>query len=296
MARKSLSVPVFPKKGGGSSMPAISSSAVKFNQTGVKPLIFGKGGQTNGGGESTTFFTMMVVLVGLFAIIIWLISINMGLLTNRNTSSTSVPSWSLNDSYDATMISSVPPVYMAAVATRNDPFNDPYAPPLKNDGMYMRSDSTDIRGLPMIPATCNSGMCGGSAPMIPTTCTSGMCGGGGAPINMRTRGYSPEYSQIGILTRERKDRTEDTSFRDNMILPLFGRRAVNGRDKYQYYSMSNTGAVNTKLPVKIRGKNCVGEYGCDELNNGDNVYVEGYNDSFHATVYENNTFSYIPSL
>ena len=265
MARKSLSVPVFPKKGGGVNN-VLSSSAVRFKS------------QPSGGGESTTFFTMMVVLVGLFAIIIWLISINMGLLTNRsNTSSTSLPSWSLNE---APMISSVPPIYMAAVATRNDPFNDPYAPPLKNDGMYMRSDSTDIRGLPMIPATCNSGM----------------CGGGGAPINMRTRGYSPEYSQIGILTRERKDRTEDTSFRDNMILPLFGRRAVNGRDKYQYYSMSNTGSVNTKLPVKIRGKSCVGEYGCDELNNGDTAYVEGYNDSFHATVYENNTFSYIPSL
>lgn len=271
MVKKSLSVPVFPKKG-GSINHALSSSAVKFKS------------QTNGGGENTMFFTMMVVVVGLFAIIAYLISINMGLLTNRsNTSSnSSVPlsSWSLNPHGDAPMISAIPPVYMAAVATRNDPFNDPYAPPVKNDGVYMRSDSTDVRGLPMIPATCNSGM----------------CGGGGAPINMRTRGYNQEYSQIGILTRERKDRTEDTSFRDNMILPLFGRRAVNGRDKYQYYSMSNTGSVNTKLPVKIRGKNCVGEYGCDELMNGDNVYVEGYNDSFHATVYENNTFSYIPSL
>lgn len=282
MARKSISVPVFPKKGGGVNN-VLSSSAVRFKS---QP----SGG--GGGGESTTFFTMMVVLVGLFAIIIYLISINMGLLTNR--SNTSSNSWSLNE---APMISAVPPVYMAAVATRNDPFNDPYAPPVKNDGglrmfgrttagspeehgMYMRSDSTDIRGLPMIPATCNSGM----------------CGGGGAPINMRTRGYNQEYSQIGILTRERKDRTEDTSFRDNMILPLFGRRAVNGRDKYQYYSMSNTGSVNTKLPVKIRGKSCVGEYGCDELMNGDTAYVEGYNDSFNATVYENNTFSYIPSL
>jgi hypothetical protein len=277
MARKSLSVPVFPKKGGGVNN-VLPSSTLRFGK-GFQTPTFGKGGQATGG-ESTMFSTMMVVLVGLFAIIIWLISINMGLLTNRSNTTSSVSSWSLNPLGDAPMISSIPPVYMAAVATRNDPFNDPYAPPVKNDGVYMRSDSTDIRGLPMIPATCNSGM----------------CGGGGAPINMRTRGYNQEYSQVGILTRERKDRTEDTSFRDNMILPLFGRRAVNGRDKYQYYSMSNTGSVNTKLPVKIRGKSCVGEYGCDELMNGDTAYVEGYNDSFHATVYENNTFSYIPSL
>ena len=271
MARKSLPIPMLPKKGGTAMKvlaPTFGPKITTFG--GVKP------GQSFG--ESTMFSTMMVVLVGLFAIIAYLISINMGLLTNRSNTST-VSSWSLNNQGEAPMISSIPPVYMAAVATRNDPFNDPYAPPVKNDGVYMRSDSTDIRGLPMIPATCNSGMCGG-----------------GAPINMRTRGYNQEYSQVGILTRERKDRTEDTSFRDNMILPLFGRRAVNGRDKYQYYSMSNTGSVNTKLPVKIRGKSCVGEYGCDELMNGDTAYVEGYNDSFHATVYENNTFSYIPSL
>jgi sortase (surface protein transpeptidase) len=34
--------------------------------------------------------------------------------------------------------------------------------------------------------------------------------------------------------------------------------------------------------------------GCDEVYNGDTVYVEGYNETFRATIYENALYSYIP--
>lgn len=95
---------------------------------------------------------------------------------------------------------------------------------------------------------------------------------------------SAEYSQIGILTK------------NGMILPLMGRRHMNGRDKWQYYTISNSGNLNTKLPVSVKGKSCTSEYGCDEMMNGDAIYVEGYNDTFKATIYENNSFSYIPHL
>ena len=145
-----------------------------------------------------------------------------------------------------------------------DTLNDAYAPPLKNDGIFLRSDSGDIRGQPSM--------------QIPTQ---------SVPINMQTRGFNPSYTQIGILTR--------TSGGD-MILPLMGRRIMNGRSKMQYYTISNTGNLKTKLPVSVNGKSCTGEYGCDEINNGDVVYVEGYNNTFRATVYENGLFSYIPVL
>ena len=107
------------------------------------------------------------------------------------------------------------------------------------------------------------------------------------PINVPTRGPELNYSQMGILTRE--------NGHDDMILPLMGRRSSNGRDKYQYYTMSNSaGNINTKLPVSLKGKSCSSEYGCDEIYSGDSVYVEGYNDTFRATIYENNLFRYIP--
>ena len=73
-----------------------------------------------------------------------------------------------------------------------------------------------------------------------------------------------------------------------------GRRHMSGRDKWQYYSMSNTGSLNTKLPVSVNGKSCTSEYGCDQLMNGDTVFVEGYKTTFKATIYENSMFNYLP--
>jgi hypothetical protein len=132
---------------------------------------------------------------------------------------------------------------------------DPYGPPLRSDDMYFPKDSGDIRGLPFIPRH-----------------------------GIETRGLSMDYSQLGILTRDNGS---------EMILPLMGRRLTRS-DKWQYYTISNTGNVNTKLPISYKGKSCSGEYGCDEIMNGDTVYVEGYKDIFHATIYENGRFSYNP--
>lgn len=151
------------------------------------------------------------------------------------------------------------------VATRNDPFNDPYYPPLKMDSLFFPSTTSDIRYVPKIPINIQTQ----------------------APMQNSTSGYS----QIGILTPPEK-----INGKDNMILPLMGRRNINGRDKWQYYTLSNNGNLNTKLPLSYRGRSCTSENGCDEINNNDTVYVEGYKEQFSATVYENGLFSYIPQL
>lgn len=111
---------------------------------------------------------------------------------------------------------------------------------------------------------------------------------GGIPVNIQTRGTNSNYEQVGILTR--------SNSADNLILPLMGRLTMTGRDKWQYYTISNSGNLNTKLPVSVNGKSCTSEYGCDNIYNGDSVYVEGYNDSFNATIYENSPFRYIPNI
>jgi hypothetical protein len=150
----------------------------------------------------------------------------------------------------------LPPVVMGGISTRSDPFNDPYFPPLKRNGYF------DIR-----------------PDIIPVS---------GIPINMQTRGFSTDYTQIGILTKPNGDKS--------MILPLMGRRTLNGRDKWQYYTISNTGNVNTKLPIRVNGRNCIDENGCNEIINNDTVYVEGYKETFIATIYETGSFSYIPYI
>ena len=109
------------------------------------------------------------------------------------------------------------------------------------------------------------------------------------PVNVRTQGEPREYQQVGILTRKNNSQND-------LILPLFGRRIMNGRDKWQYYTITGTGNLNTRLPVSLSGKSCTSEYGCDNITNGDTVYVEGYNDTFSSTIYENNLLQYIPSV
>lgn len=156
-----------------------------------------------------------------------------------------------------------PPITLGGIATRGDVLTNPYMPPLKSDGLYFRSDSSDIRGVP-----------------LPVQ----------VPVNIETRGLNTQYSQIGILTKT------TGGARDDLILPLMGRRHMSGRDKWQYYTISNSGNLNTKLPVSVNGKSCTSEYGCNEIMNGDMVYVEGYGNTFKATIYENNMFSYIPYL
>lgn len=104
------------------------------------------------------------------------------------------------------------------------------------------------------------------------------------PINVPTQGVDSSYRQVGILTR--------TNTNDPLIMPLMGRPTITNRDKWQYYSMNN----NVKLPMSYNGKSCTAEHGCDGLYNGDTVYVEGYDDTFKITMYDNNTIRYIPYI
>ena len=113
-------------------------------------------------------------------------------------------------------------------------------------------------------------------------------GGGdrGLPINIPTQSVEANYRQVGILTRLNGA---------EMILPLMGRPLFVNRDKWNFYTMSDKNNM-IKLPVTNKGRSCTNEYGCDNLYNGDTVYVEGYNDAFKATVYDNQVMRYIPFL
>ena len=119
------------------------------------------------------------------------------------------------------------------------------------------------------------------------------------PINIQTQSYDTSYRQVGILTRHGGDK--------ETILPLMGRPLIANRDKWNFYAMSdknnmiklqisvvNSGSVN---PCGGKNyKNCMGTNGCSDLMNGDIVKVDGYNDNFKVTTYENDTPRYIPYI
>lgn len=106
------------------------------------------------------------------------------------------------------------------------------------------------------------------------------------PININTSSINSAYRQVGILKRQ--SGTE-------MILPLIGRPLFPSRDKWNYYTISESNNM-VKLPVSYKQKSCTSEYGCDNVYTGDIVYVEGYNDTFKVTIYDNDTYRYIPSI
>lgn len=108
----------------------------------------------------------------------------------------------------------------------------------------------------------------------------------GMPINVKTRGFDDAYRQIGLLTRMNGRET---------ILALMGRPLHTNRNKWQYYTISDQNH-GIKLPVSKNGRSCTSEYGCDDLMNGDTIYVEGYKDAFKVTMYDNASPRYIPYL
>ena len=105
------------------------------------------------------------------------------------------------------------------------------------------------------------------------------------PINVSTQGTAnAAYRQVGILTRVNGPET---------ILPLMGRPLFRNRDKWQFYTISEKSNF-IKLPISVKGRSCTNEYGCDNVYNGDTVYVEGYNDAFKVTAYDNSVMQYLP--
>ena len=140
----------------------------------------------------------------------------------------------------------------------NDILLNPYSPPVSDERYII--PSRDLRNV-------------------------GISGIRGVPINIRTQGFDASYRQVGILTSQNGK---------EQILALMGRPLLSNRDKWQYYTMSEKN--NIKLPISVKGKSCMNEYGCDKVYDGDTVYVEGYGNIFRATIYDNDVMRYIPVL
>lgn len=105
------------------------------------------------------------------------------------------------------------------------------------------------------------------------------------PINVSTNvgAIDTNYRQLGILTATNTK---------GKILPLMGRPIFTNRDKWQYYTMSDQ-HNSIKLPISRNGKSCTNEYGCDRLYNSDTVYIEGVNEAYRVTMYDNDTIRYL---
>jgi len=113
-------------------------------------------------------------------------------------------------------------------------------------------------------------------------------GNRGIPINMNTTAVDSTFRQVGILTPL-------NGVSKDSILPLMGKILFARRDLWNYYTISNQ-HNNVKLPVSVKGRSALNENGVDKVFDGDTVYVEGMNQPFKATIYENTIMRYLPAL
>jgi hypothetical protein len=157
----------------------------------------------------------------------------------------------------------------------DDTLANPYAPPLK--------DVFAPHGIRSFTTATNAGANAGA--------------NGGIPINMATNTgatVNASYQQIGLLTKADSSNSSNTSS-DPVIMPLMGKPLFTSRDKWLFYTISDKNNA-MKLPIIIKGRNALSEIGVDNVYTGDTVYVQGYNDDFKVTLYENSTPQYIPFI
>ena len=118
----------------------------------------------------------------------------------------------------------------------------------------------------------------------------------GVPINISTRGETPQVQQLGMLTKtSHSDSTSGIPGTDveSHILPLYGRKTYNRSNKWVYYTATDK-FNQVRIPISNNGRNCDSEYGCDELMDGSTITIPELNGSFTVKLYENKKFYYIP--
>jgi hypothetical protein len=139
----------------------------------------------------------------------------------------------------------------------SDPLLNPYAPPLRDERYF-------------VPGF------------------NGITPPGVVPINISTNvgAVDTQYRQLGLLTSTNSN---------GKVIPLMGRPLFVNRDKWQYYTNSDQ-QNSMRLPVSKSGKSCTNEYGCDKLFTGDTVYIDGINETYRVTLYDNDTIKYLPFI
>lgn len=93
------------------------------------------------------------------------------------------------------------------------------------------------------------------------------------PFNIPTQGVPESYQSMGIVKTP-----------DGKLLPLYGRRCISSRERYNYYT--RTDSYNPlPIPVYMQGRDCQDQVGCPELFNGDQVKLSTLDQMGEVTIY-----------
>lgn len=93
------------------------------------------------------------------------------------------------------------------------------------------------------------------------------------PFMVPTQGLPEAYQSMGMIKTA-----------DGKLLPLYGRRTVSSRDRYNYYTRTDT-YNPIPMPVTIKGRDCQDQVGCPELYDGDKVNLSPTKEVGEVTIY-----------
>lgn len=98
------------------------------------------------------------------------------------------------------------------------------------------------------------------------------------PIGFATRGLPEQYQVMGVLKGE-----------DGEMKPLYGRRTGSSRDRYNYYTRTDT-YNPVPLPLHYKRRDCQDDTGCEELMDGDELKIGPTGEKVKATMYRVNSY------
>lgn len=101
-------------------------------------------------------------------------------------------------------------------------------------------------------------------------------------IDIPTRGYPDNYTQIGILLDTKKSTSNP-----NNIVRLFGRQTYPGSNKYEYYITVSSGQDIIKIPLETKRL---------ELYDDDEIYIQELNSTYRVKLYDYDAPRYYPDV
>lgn len=98
-----------------------------------------------------------------------------------------------------------------------------------------------------------------------------------APVNLTVRGFDEGIQQVGTIQK--------VFGRDNLVYQLFGRRRYRNDNKWDYFvKFGKYGVILPLVPLRNH----------EELNTNDRVFIQGQEDEYRVTIYDNDIPQYLP--